>query len=150
MIRRAIIGSFTVLCWLLAPVVASAADRSRHGETSEAVYLNSGFVYPDAETAAARFAGEDDGFVYARYGNPTVEMFEQRMCLLEGAEACYGTASGMSAVFGALASQVEAGDHIVAAGAVHPLQGVADADVAQVTDVEDLVGVRLAEEECLI
>ena len=99
-------------------LVRGGLDRSRHGETSEALYLNSGFVYPDAETAAARFAGEDDGFVYSRYGNPTVEMFEQRMCLLEGAEACYGTASGMSAVFGALASQVEAGDHVVASRAL--------------------------------
>ncbi len=99
-------------------LVRGGLDRSGHGETSEALYLNSGFVYPDAETAAARFAGEDDGFVYSRYGNPTVEMFEQRMCLLEGAEACYATASGMSAVFGALASQLEAGDHIVASRAL--------------------------------
>lgn len=99
-------------------LVRGGLDRSRHGETSEALYLNSGFVYPDAEAAAARFAGDEDGFVYSRYGNPTVEMFEQRMCLLEGAEACYGTASGMSAVFGALASQVEAGDHIVASRAL--------------------------------
>ena len=99
-------------------LVRGGLDRSRHGETSEALYLNSGFVYPDAETAAARFAGGEDGFVYSRYGNPTVEMFEQRMCLLEGAEACYGTASGMSAVFGALARQVEAGDHIVASRAL--------------------------------
>lgn len=99
-------------------LVRGGLDRSRHGETSEALYLNSGFVYPDAETAAARFAGEDEGFVYARYGNPTVEMFEQRLRQLEGAEACYATASGMSAVFGALASQVEAGDHIVASKAL--------------------------------
>ncbi|MEM7427274.1 MAG: aminotransferase class V-fold PLP-dependent enzyme [Pseudomonadota bacterium] len=98
--------------------VRGGLERSRHGETSEALYLNSGFVYPDAETAAARFAGEDDGFVYSRFGNPTVEMFERRLSLMEGAEACYGTASGMSAVFGALASQVEAGDHIVASRAL--------------------------------
>ncbi len=98
--------------------VRGGLDRSHHGETSEALYLNSGFVYPDAETAAARFAGEGDGFVYSRYGNPTVEMFEQRLCLLEGAEACYATASGMSAVFGALASQIEAGDHIVSSRAL--------------------------------
>ncbi|MGI9464641.1 MAG: PLP-dependent transferase, partial [Aestuariivirgaceae bacterium] len=59
-------------------LVRGGLERSHHGETSEAIYLNSGFVYPDAETAEARFAGEDDGYVYARYGNPTVTMFEER------------------------------------------------------------------------
>ncbi|MGF7161326.1 O-succinylhomoserine sulfhydrylase [Rhodoligotrophos appendicifer] len=99
-------------------LVRGGLSRSPHGETSEALYLNSGFVYPDAETAAARFAGEAEGYVYARYGNPTVTMFEERLRLLEGAEACYGTASGMSAVFGALACQLRAGDHIVASRAL--------------------------------
>jgi O-succinylhomoserine sulfhydrylase len=82
------------------------------------MFLNSGFVYPDAETAERRFAGEDDGYVYARYGNPTVTMFEERLRLLEGAEACYGTASGMAAVFGALACQLRAGDHLVSSRAL--------------------------------
>ncbi|MGI9482178.1 MAG: PLP-dependent transferase, partial [Hyphomicrobiales bacterium] len=99
-------------------LVRGGLERSHHGETSEAIYMNSGFTYEDAETAAARFAGEADGFVYARYGNPTVEMFEQRLRLLEGAEACYATASGMAAVFGALACQVGAGDHIVSSRAL--------------------------------
>ena len=99
-------------------LVRGGLDRSHHGETSEALYLNSGFVYPDGETAEARFAGEDDGYVYARYGNPTVTMFEERLRLLEGAEACYGVASGMAAVYGALACQLEAGDHIVSSRAL--------------------------------
>jgi len=99
-------------------LVRGGLDRSRHGETAEALYLNSGFVYPDGETAAARFAGELEGYVYARYGNPTVTMFEERLRLIEGAEACYGTASGMSAVFGALACQLRAGDHVIASRAL--------------------------------
>ncbi len=99
-------------------LVRGGLDRSKHGETAEAIFMNSGFTYPDAETAAARFSGDADGFVYGRYGNPTVEMFEQRMCLLEGSEACYATASGMAAVFGALAAQVSAGDHIVSSRAL--------------------------------
>lgn len=99
-------------------LVRGGLDRSPHGETSEALYLTSGFVYPDGETAAARFAGEDDGYIYGRYGNPTVTMFEDRLALLEGAEACYATASGMAAVYGALASQLKAGDHIVASRAL--------------------------------
>ena len=99
-------------------LVRGGLDRSHHGETAEALYLNSGFVYPDAETAERRFAGEDDGFVYARYGNPTVAMFEERLRLLEGAEACYGVGSGMAAVWGALACQLSAGDHIVSSRAL--------------------------------
>ena len=99
-------------------LVRAGLLRSEHGETSEALYLNSGFVYEDAETAAARFVGEDDGYVYARYGNPTITMFEERLRALEGAEACYATASGMAAVYGALACQVKTGDHIVASRAL--------------------------------
>jgi O-succinylhomoserine sulfhydrylase len=99
-------------------LVRGGLERSHHGETAEALYLNSGFVYADGETAEARFSGEEEGYVYARYGNPTVTMFEERLRLLEGAEACYATASGMAAVWGALACQVEAGDHIVAAKAL--------------------------------
>ena len=99
-------------------LVRGGIDRTHHGETSEAMFLNSGFVYPDAETAERRFAGEDTGYVYSRYGNPTVSMFEERLRLLEGAEACYGTASGMAAVFGSLACQLKAGDHLVSSRAL--------------------------------
>jgi hypothetical protein len=100
-------------------LVRGGLDRSHHGETAEALYLNSGFVYPDAETAERRFAGEDDGFVYARYGNPTVSMFEERLRLLEGAEACYGVGSGMAAVWGALGLPAQCRrPHRVVAGAV--------------------------------
>ena len=99
-------------------LVRGGLDRSHHGETAEALYLNSGFVYPDGETAERRFAGEDDGYVYARYGNPTVTVFEERLRLLEGAEACYGVGSGMAAVWGALACQLKAGDHIVSSRAL--------------------------------
>ena len=99
-------------------LVRGGLDRSPHGETSEALFLNSGFVYDDPETAERRFAGEDDGYVYGRYGNPTVTMFEERLALLEGAEACYALASGMASVFGALACQLKAGDHLVASKAL--------------------------------
>lgn len=92
--------------------------RSQFGETCEALYLTQGFVYDNAEAAEARFNGEDDGFIYSRYANPTVDMFEKRMCMLEGADDARATASGMAAVTSALACQVKAGDHIVAAKAL--------------------------------
>ena len=95
-------------------LVRGGLDRSRHGETSEAIYLTSGYVYDDPETAERRFAGEEEGYVYGRYGNPTVSMFEERLRLLEGAGACYAVASGMSAAFGSLACQLKVGDHLVA------------------------------------
>jgi O-succinylhomoserine sulfhydrylase len=95
-------------------LVRGGLDRSVHGETSEALYLTSGYVYDDPETAERRFSGEEEGYVYGRYGNPTVTMLEERFRMLEGAEACYAVASGMSAAFGALACQLKAGDHIVA------------------------------------
>jgi O-succinylhomoserine sulfhydrylase len=99
-------------------LVRGGLERTKHGETSEALFLNSGFVYDEPETAERRFSGEDDGYVYGRYGNPTVTMFEDRLALLEGAEACYAVASGMAAVFGALACQLKAGDHLVASKAL--------------------------------
>ncbi|MBI2719923.1 MAG: O-succinylhomoserine sulfhydrylase [Rhizobiales bacterium] len=99
-------------------LVRGGLHRSPFGETSEALYLNSGFVYDEPETAEKRFAGEDDGYVYGRYGNPTVTMFEERLALLEGAEACYALASGMASVFGALACQLKAGDHLVSSRAL--------------------------------
>lgn len=92
--------------------------RSQFGETSEAIYLTQGFVYETAESAEARFKGETDGFIYARYGSPTNDMFERRMCLLEGAEEARATASGMAAVAGAILCQLKSGDHIVAARAL--------------------------------
>ncbi len=82
------------------------------------MYLTQGFVYDNAEAAEARFKGDDPGFIYSRYANPTVDMFEKRMCLLEGAEDARATASGMAAVSAALLCQVKAGDHVVAARAL--------------------------------
>ena len=99
-------------------LVRGGLHRSPFGETSEALFLNSGFVYDEPETAEKRFAGEDDGYVYGRYGNPTVSMFEERLALLEGAEAGYALASGMASVFGALACQLKAGDHLVSSKAL--------------------------------
>jgi len=95
-------------------LVRGGTSRSEHGETSEAIYLTSGYVYDDPESAERRFAGEEEGFVYGRYGNPTVTMLEERFRLLEGAEAAYAVASGMAAAWGALACQLKSGDHIVA------------------------------------
>ena len=99
-------------------LVRGGLTRSQHGETCEAIFLSSGFVYDDAAAAEARFAGEQPGFMYSRYANPTVEMFEKRMALLEGAEACHATASGMAAVFAALMCFLKAGDHVVASRAL--------------------------------
>lgn len=91
--------------------------RSEHGETSEALFLTSGYTYDDAETVAARFAGEQPGMTYSRLQNPTVAMLEERIALLEGAEACRVQATGMAAMTTALLSLLSAGDHIVAAKA---------------------------------
>ena len=92
--------------------------RSQFGETSEAIFLNSGYVYDNAEQAERRFKGDEEGFVYSRYSNPTVDMFERRMCALEGAEAARGTSSGMAAVTASLFSFLKAGDHVVSARAL--------------------------------
>lgn len=91
--------------------------RSEHGETSEALFLTSGYTYDDAATVAARFAGEADGMTYSRLQNPTVAMLEERIALMEGAEACRAQASGMAAMTAALLCQLSAGDHVVAARA---------------------------------
>ncbi|CAN7248462.1 O-succinylhomoserine sulfhydrylase [Pararhizobium sp. LjRoot255] len=99
-------------------LVHGGTTRSNHGETSEAIFLTQGFVYESSEAAEARFKGETDGFIYARYGSPTNDMFEQRMCMLEGAEDARATASGMAAVSAAILCQLKAGDHIVAARAL--------------------------------
>ncbi|MGS2807261.1 O-succinylhomoserine sulfhydrylase [Nocardia sp. MW-W600-9] len=95
--------------------VRGGLRRSGFEETSEALYLTSGFVYESAEAAEASFTGEVEHFVYSRYGNPTVAMFEERIRLLDGAEAAFATASGMSAVFTALGALLKAGDRLVAA-----------------------------------
>jgi O-succinylhomoserine sulfhydrylase len=102
-------------------LVHAGTRRSAYGETSEALWLTQGFVYPDAETAEARFKGApegEDAFVYARYGNPTVATFEDRIAALEGAEAAFATASGMAAVHAAMMCQLRAGDHVVASRAL--------------------------------
>jgi O-succinylhomoserine sulfhydrylase len=99
-------------------LVRGGTQRSPHGETAEAIYLTSGYVYDSAGAAEDRFANRAPGFVYSRYGNPTVAMLEQRMALLEGAEAARGVASGMAAVNAAILSQVRAGDRVVASRAL--------------------------------
>tara|TARA_R110002033_G_scaffold44491_1_gene87223 strand:- start:12309 stop:13517 length:1209 start_codon:yes stop_codon:yes gene_type:complete len=98
--------------------VRSGTMRSEFGETSEALFLTSGYSYDCAEDAAARFAGEQDGMTYSRLQNPTVRMLEERIAVMEGAEACRATASGMAAMTAALLCQLEAGDHVVASRAL--------------------------------
>src|SRR6056297_3263643 len=100
-------------------LVHGGTRRSGYGEVSEALFLTQGFVYDTAEAAQARFveAGPDE-FIYARYGNPTVAMFEERIAALEGAEDAFATASGMAAVNGALTSMLKAGDHVVSSRAL--------------------------------
>ncbi|MDX1542141.1 MAG: PLP-dependent transferase, partial [Geminicoccaceae bacterium] len=95
-------------------LVHGGTARSPFGETSEALFLTSGFRYDCAEDAEARFADRQDGFVYSRLANPTVRMFEQRLAALEGFEEAAATATGMAAVNGALMSQLRAGDRVVA------------------------------------
>ena len=92
--------------------------RSQFGETSEALFLTQGYIYPNAEECEARFSGKIPGYVYSRYSNPTMDMFEKRMAALEGAEAARSTATGMAAVTTALMGLVKAGDHVVAAKAL--------------------------------
>ncbi|MDX1580025.1 MAG: PLP-dependent transferase, partial [Alphaproteobacteria bacterium] len=99
-------------------LVRGGTARSGFGETSEAIYATSGYVYDAAETAAARFAGEEEGYTYSRLSNPTVAMFEDRMSLLEGLPIAKGTATGMAAVNAALMSQLNAGDRLVASRAL--------------------------------
>jgi len=98
--------------------VRGGLARSEFDETAEALYLTSGFVYDSAEQAEAAFKDEIDKFIYSRYGNPTVAMFEERMRLLEGAQACFATASGMAAVFVSLAALCGQGDRIVSSRAL--------------------------------
>jgi O-succinylhomoserine sulfhydrylase len=107
--------------WELDPQtqsVRAGLARSGFGETSEALYLNSGFTYASAEEAVSSFAEETDHFLYSRFHNPTVAMFENRLAAIEGAERCVATSSGMSAMFAAVACLVSAGDRIVASAAM--------------------------------
>lgn len=99
-------------------LVHGGTVRSQFGETSEAIYLTQGYVYDSAEAAEARFDGSDPGFVYSRYANPTVKMFEDRMMALEGATGARATASGMAAIYAAIVCDLQAGDHVVAAKAL--------------------------------
>ena len=95
-------------------LVHSGTLRSEFGETSEALFLTQGYVYDSAEQCEARFKGEDPGYIYSRYSNPTIAMFERRMIELEGAEAGRSTATGMAAVTTAVLAPLKAGDHVVA------------------------------------
>jgi O-succinylhomoserine sulfhydrylase len=99
-------------------LVHSGSLRSQFGETSEALFLTQGFVYDSAEQCEARFKGEDPGFIYSRFSNPNISMFERRMIELEGAEAARATATGMAAVTTAILAPLRAGDHVVAAKAM--------------------------------
>jgi O-succinylhomoserine sulfhydrylase len=99
-------------------LVRGGLDRSPFGETAEAIYPTSGFTYASAAEAEARFAGEEQGFVYSRYGNPTLEILERRLALIEGAEKAHVTASGMAAVFTGLLCHLRAGDHVVSSRAL--------------------------------
>ena len=93
--------------------VRAGVERSQYGENSEALFLTSGYVQPSAEASARRFAGDEDGFTYGRYGNPTVASFEQRLAALEGAPAAISTSSGMSAILMMCMGLLKAGDHVI-------------------------------------
>jgi O-succinylhomoserine sulfhydrylase len=99
-------------------LVHAGISRTPFGENAEALFLTQSFVYDTAESCAARFAGEEPGYIYSRFSNPTVAMFEARMCAVEGAEASRATATGMAAVTASLLCQLKAGDHVVAARAL--------------------------------
>lgn len=98
--------------------VRGGLARSRHGEISEALYMTSGYAYDSAEQAAARMRGDEPGFVYSRYGSPTAHMLEERLSLIEGAETCRVTASGMGAISAAITAPLQQGDRVVAARAL--------------------------------
>jgi O-succinylhomoserine sulfhydrylase len=98
--------------------VRAALERSQYGENSEALYLTSGYVQPSAQSAAARFANEEEGFTYARYGNPTVASFEKRLAAMEGTEAAIATSSGMAAILMLCMGLLKAGDHVVCSRSV--------------------------------
>ena len=99
-------------------MVRGATERSQFDETNEAIFLSSGYVYKTAEEVEKAFKNEIERYVYSRFRNPTVAMFEKRLALIEGAEECRAMASGMAAVYAALASHVSAGDRVVASRAI--------------------------------
>jgi O-succinylhomoserine sulfhydrylase len=99
-------------------LVHAGTLRSQFGETSEAMFLTQGYVYDTAAQAEARFKGEDPGYQYSRFANPTIDMFERRMAAFEGAEAARATATGMAAVTISLVGQLKAGDHVVGSKAM--------------------------------
>ena len=105
--------------WALATkLVRAGTMRSAFGETSEAMFLTSGYAYDNAEQAAARMSGDEEGYVYSRYGNPTNQMLAERLAALEGAETCRVTASGMGAISSAMIAPCSAGDRVIAASAL--------------------------------
>ena len=99
-------------------LIRGGLNRSNFAETSEGVFMSSGFVYETAEQAQRAFKGDEDRFIYSRFSNPTIGIFEDRMALLEGAQSCRATATGMAAVYGALAATLKAGDRLVASRAL--------------------------------
>ncbi len=99
-------------------LIREGLNRSQFGETSEPIYMTSSYVYDSPEQAEARFKGDDDGFIYSRYGNPTVQMFEDRLASIENADKCFATATGMAAVFASLMCQLEKGDKVVSSRAL--------------------------------
>ncbi len=117
-------------------LVRGGTFRSEHGETSEGLFLTSGYVYPTPESAEQAFKGEITRYQYSRYANPTTTMFEERLSLLEGADHCFATSSGMAAVFAALASQLNCGDRVVAARALFGSCKIIIADVLSRFGVE--------------
>ena len=99
-------------------LIRSGINRTGHNETSEALFMTSGYVYDTAEAAAAAFTGETDNFVYSRYGNPTLSALEDRLAQLEGAEACRVCSTGMAAIFASMACQLSVGDRVVSSRAL--------------------------------
>ena len=99
-------------------LIREGLNRSQFGETSEPIYMTSSYVYDSPEQAEARFKGDEEGFIYSRYGNPTVQMFEDRLASIENADKCFATSTGMAAVFASLMCQLEKGDKIVSSRAL--------------------------------
>ena len=99
-------------------LIHDGINRTNFNETSEAIFMTSGYIYNSAEEAEAAFKGENQRYIYSRYANPTVQIFQNRLREIEGAEACFATASGMSAVYTALISLLKSGDRIVASRAL--------------------------------
>ena len=99
-------------------VIQGALNRTQFREQSESIFLTSGFMYDSAEQAEAIFKGDEKGFQYTRYANPTIDTFEKRLALIDGSESCFATSSGMAAVFASMMCQLQAGDHLVSATAL--------------------------------